>query len=153
MTSFIPFFLDVGRPVVSYIEDLAVLPVYHLAYHRYQGSLEGSHKDSLLGASHQLHGGALRLPNKVTPKKYTTKEEGCIYRASQANYYGHCSAHRKNSCHPYLSRTLYSSHHLQILGMFCPLFSTATHHRGVSTYCLTYVLLCAIASISHSFCS
>ena len=63
------FFLDVGRPVVSYIEDLAVLPVYHLAYHRYQGSLEVSHKDSLLGASHQLRGGPLILPNKVNPKK------------------------------------------------------------------------------------
>ena len=23
-----PFFLDVGRPVVSYIEDLATLPMY-----------------------------------------------------------------------------------------------------------------------------
>ena len=62
-------------------------------------------------------------------------------------YYGHCSAHRKDSCHPYLSRTLYSSHHLQMLGIFCPPFSTATHQWGVSTYCLAYVLLCAIASI------
>ena len=52
-----PFFLDVGRPVVSYIEDLAALPVYPLAYRTHQGSLEGSHKDSLLGASHQLRGG------------------------------------------------------------------------------------------------
>ena len=48
-----PFFLDVGQPVVSYVEDLAALPVYPLAYRRHQGSLEGSHKDSLLGASHQ----------------------------------------------------------------------------------------------------
>ena len=68
MMSFIPF-LDVRRPVVSYIEDLAALPMYHLAYLRHQGSLEGSHKDFLLGASHQLRGGRLRLPNKVTPKK------------------------------------------------------------------------------------
>ena len=40
-----PFFLDVRRPVVSYVEDLAVLLVYPLAYRRHQGSLEGSHKD------------------------------------------------------------------------------------------------------------
>ena len=26
-----PFFLDVGRPVVSYVEDLAALPMYPLA--------------------------------------------------------------------------------------------------------------------------
>src|SRR6185312_13556699 len=40
-----PFFLDVGRPVVSYVEDLAALPMYPLAYRRQQRSLEGSHKD------------------------------------------------------------------------------------------------------------
>ena len=67
-----PFFLDVGRPFVSYVEDLAALSVYPLAYHKQQGSLEGSHKDSLLGASHQLCGGLLRLPNKVNPKKYSS---------------------------------------------------------------------------------
>ena len=76
MTSFIPFFLDVGLPVVSYVEDLVVLPVYPLAYRRHQGSLEGPHKDSLLGASHQLRGGPLRLPNKVNPKKYTSSYTG-----------------------------------------------------------------------------
>ena len=32
MTSFILFFLDVGQPVVSYVEDLAALPMYPLAY-------------------------------------------------------------------------------------------------------------------------
>ena len=72
MTSFIPFFLDVRRPVVSYVEDLAALPEYPLAYCIHQGSLEDSHKDSLLGASYQLRGGPLRLPNKVTPKKYSS---------------------------------------------------------------------------------
>ena len=72
MTSFIPFFLDVGWPVVSYVEDLATLPMYPLAYRRHQGSLEGSHKESLLGASHQLRGGRLKLSNKVTPKKYSS---------------------------------------------------------------------------------
>ena len=67
-----PFFLDVGRLVVSYVEDLAALPMYPLPYRRHQGSLEGSHKDFLLGVSHQLRGGRLRLPNKVTPKKYSS---------------------------------------------------------------------------------
>ena len=72
MMSFIPFFLDVGRPVVSYVEDLAVLRVYPKADRRHQESLNGSHKDFLLGASYQLRGGRLRLPNKVTPKKYSS---------------------------------------------------------------------------------
>ena len=54
------------------INYLNALPMYPLAYRRHQGSLEGSHKDSLLGASHQLHGGRLKLPNKVTPKKYSS---------------------------------------------------------------------------------
>ena len=35
-----PFFLDVGQPFVSYIEDLAALPVYPLAYRRHQGSCQ-----------------------------------------------------------------------------------------------------------------
>ena len=39
-----PFFLDVGRPVVSYVEDFAALPMYPLAYRRHQGSLKGSHR-------------------------------------------------------------------------------------------------------------
>ena len=60
-----PFFLDVGRPIVSYVEDLATLPMYPLAYRRHQGSLEGSHKDFLLGASHQLRGGHLSESNQV----------------------------------------------------------------------------------------
>ena len=67
-----PFVLDVGRPFVSYVEDLAVLPVYPLAYRKHQGSLEFSHNDSLLGASHQLRGGRLKLTDKVTPKKYSS---------------------------------------------------------------------------------
>ena len=69
-----PFFLNVGQPVVSYVEDLVVLRVYPKAYRRYQESLKGSHKDFLLGASYQLCGGRLRLPNKVTPKKYSLCE-------------------------------------------------------------------------------
>ena len=59
-----PFFLDVGRPV-SYVEDRAALPMYPLAYRRHQESLEGSHKDFLLGASHQLRGGHLSESNRV----------------------------------------------------------------------------------------
>ena len=64
--------MDIGQPVVSYVEDLAALAMYHLAYRRHQGSLEGSHKDFLLGASHQFRGGRVRLTNKVTPKKYSS---------------------------------------------------------------------------------
>jgi hypothetical protein len=39
------------------------------------------------------------------------------------------------------------------LGMFCPPFSSRTHHRSVSTYCLASSFLYAIASTLHWFCS
>jgi hypothetical protein len=60
--------MDVGQLVVSYNSDLAILTVYLLSSHTYQGRLTGSHKDSSLGASCQLRFGPLRLSNKVGPK-------------------------------------------------------------------------------------